>query len=121
MAPSALPSLGPKSGRYCWVTPISSGISGTQDKIRSGPIRTAFSGAQKWGVLLRNPCVTGQPPKRGKIKSGYITLAFSGAKKWAVLLRNPCVIHDPHKRGQSQKWLHPPCFLERAKVEGIAM
>ena len=66
------------------------------DKIRIGYITPAFSRAQKWAVLLRNPCVLGGSPIEGdEIRSGYITRAFSRARKWAVLLRNPCVLRGP--------------------------
>ena len=58
-------------------------------------------------ALLRNPCVLGDPQKRGQIRSGYVTLAFSGAKKSPELLRD-------------QKWLHQPCLLKGQEVGGSA-
>ena len=53
-----------KNGRICCVT-LFSGVPNRGDKIRSGYITSAFSGAHKWAELLRNPCVLWGPQKRG--------------------------------------------------------
>ena len=62
---SPLPSLGPKSGRICYATLAFSVIptAKRKDKIRIGCLSSAFSGAQKWAELLRNPCILGGPEK----------------------------------------------------------
>ena len=63
MATPTLPSLGPKRRRNCYVTSAFSGIPNAklEDKIRSGYLTFAFSGAQKRAELLRNPCILGDP------------------------------------------------------------
>ena len=54
------------------------------DKIRSGYLTPAFSGAHKWAEMLRNPCILREPQTKGdKIRKGYLTPAFSGAQKRA--------------------------------------
>ena len=60
----------------------------------------AFSKAQKWAELLRNPCILGGPnATRGeKIRSGYLGLAFSEVPKGAELLRNPCILGGPNAK-----------------------
>ena len=126
MTTSPLPSPGPKRGRNCYVTPAFSGIPNAKrgEKIRSGYLTLAFSGAQKRAKLLRNPCILGNPQRqRGqKIRSGYLTLAFSGAQKRAELLRDPCILGNPKRqaRGQNQKWLPHACILRGPKEGGIA-
>ena len=79
MATSPLPFQGAKSGRNCFVTPAFSGVPNKGDKIRSGYITHAFSGAQKWAELLRNTGVLGVPNKGEKIRSGYITLPLQNS------------------------------------------
>ena len=59
MATSPLPSLAPKRGRTCYVTPAFLGVPNKGYKIGSCCLTLAFSGAQKWAKLLRNPCVLG--------------------------------------------------------------
>ena len=81
MATSPLPSLGPKRGPNCYLTPAFSGIPNAKrgEKIRSGYLTPAFAGAQKRAELLRNPCILGDPQRQA--------------------------------RGQNQKWLPHPCLL----------
>ena len=43
------------------MTPPFSGIPKEGDKIRSGCLTLAFSGAHKRAELLRNPCILGMP------------------------------------------------------------
>ena len=63
------------------------------DGLPSGYITLAFSGAQKWAVLL---CLLPRSPREeDKIRSGYITRAFYGGRKWAVLLPNDFVPGGP--------------------------
>ena len=51
----------PINGRSCYVTPMFVGVPGKGDKIKSGCIISAFSGAHKWAQLLHDPCVLGAP------------------------------------------------------------
>ena len=68
------PSWGPKRGRICYVTPTFSGIPNTKhgqqnqkwsptkgNKIRSGCLTPAFSGAQKRAEMLHHPCILRSP------------------------------------------------------------
>ena len=54
------------------------------DKIRSGYLTPAFSGAHKWAELLHNPCILGGPQTRGQ------------NQKW---LPHPCLLWGPQVGG----------------------
>ena len=58
VAASPLPSRGPTRGRICYATPAFSMVPNKGDKIRSGCLTLAFSGAHKRAVL-RHPCILG--------------------------------------------------------------
>ena len=104
---SPLFSRGPKRGQKCYATPTFSGIPNGErgeqnqkwsptkgNKIRSGYLSPAFSGAQKRAEMLRHACILGDPQHRGTYsevatsplpsrgpKRGqkcYVTPAFSG-------------------------------------------
>ena len=68
MATSPLPSLGPKKGRDCGVTPAFSGIPNAkhEEKIRSGNLTPTFLGAQKGAGLLCNPCILRGPQHQAR-------------------------------------------------------
>ena len=86
----ALPCLDQK----CYALPFSG------DKIRSGCLTIAFSGAQKRAEVLHNPCILRGPQTKGdKIRIGGLTAAFWGAQKRAEVLRNPCVLGSPQTKG----------------------
>ena len=120
-AASPPPSRGPKRGRNCGITPAFSGIPTKGNKIRSGYLTPAFSGAQKRAELRHNPCILGDTGKRGtksevaaspppsrRPKRGWncdITPAFSGI---------------PNKGERNQKWLPHPYLLGGPKEGGIA-
>ena len=74
VAASPLPSRGPTSGRNCYITLAFSGVPKQRDKIKSGYLTPAFSGAHKWAELLRNPSFSGVPKQgdnsRGHAKTG---------------------------------------------------
>ena len=55
--------LGGKRGQNCYITPAFSGVPNAKcgEKIKSGCLTPAFSGAQKRAELLRNPCILGGP------------------------------------------------------------
>jgi hypothetical protein len=68
------------------------------NKIRSGYLTHAFSGAQKRAEMLRHLCIMRGPttPSAGnKIRSGYLTPTFSGAQKRAEMLHHPCILGGP--------------------------
>ena len=56
----------PKGGGTVRQPLRSRGSPGKRDMIKSGYITLAFSGAQKWAVLLCDPCVLGDPHKRAQ-------------------------------------------------------
>ena len=87
VATSPLPSRGPKRGQKCYVTPASRGSSAKGNKIRSGYITPAFSGAQNWADWLHNPCLLGGPQQWGLIQ------------KW---LHNPCHLTSAQNGGTSK-------------------
>ena len=94
VATSLLPSRGPKRGRKCYVTPAFLAVPNTKrgEKLISGCLTPAFSGAQKRVEVLRNPCILGGPqhqargenqkglPSRGPKRGWncYATHAFLG-------------------------------------------
>ena len=83
LAPSPLPSRGPKRGQACYVTPAFSGVPKRGDKIRIGCLTPAFSGAETpsaGGELEVVPSpLPSRGPKRGR--NCYATPAFSGVPK----------------------------------------
>ena len=81
MASSPLLSRWPKRGRNCCVTPAFTGIpkAKREEKIRSGYLTFAFSGAQKKAELLRNPCILGDPQRQARGQN----------QKW---LPHPCLL-----------------------------
>ena len=86
VATSPLPSRRPRRGWLCYVTPAFYGVPRIGDKIKSGHITPAFSGAHKWAEYLRNPCVLRGSQKRGQNQKWVHHPYFSGAHKWAELL-----------------------------------
>ena len=103
MAASPLPSREPKRGRKFYVTNALSGIPNAkckkqnqkwsptkENKIRSGCLTHAFSGAQKRAEMVRDPCILGDPQRQ-----------MQKAKSEVV----------PNKGEQNQKWLPHPCLL----------
>ena len=69
------------------------------NKIRSGCLALAFSGAQKRAEMLRHPCILGDPQRQAR-----------GAKSEVV----------PNKGEQNQEWLPHPCLLRGPKEGGNA-
>ena len=87
---------GPKEGGNAMSPPLLGDPQTKGDKIRSGSLTHAFSGAHKWAEMLHHPCILGIPKtKGGKIRSGYHTLALSGAQKRAEMLRHHCILGGP--------------------------
>ena len=107
LAASPLRSRGPKEGLKCYETPVFSRVPNKGDKIRSGCLNLAFSGAQKRVEVLQNPCVLGGPqtrgqgsevvasplpsrvPKRGR--NCYQTCVFSGVPDKGDKIRSGCL------------------------------
>ena len=114
-----------------WATsPLHSWGSPTKgNKIRSGCLTCAFSGAQKGAKMLRHPCILGVPnakrgeqhqrwcpTKRNKIRSGCHIIPFSKAQKRLDGLHHPCILGDPQQRGKkTEVWLCDPCHLRGPK------
>ena len=81
-------SQGPIRGPNCYVTLAFSGFPHIKNgnKIRSGYLTPAFSGAQKRAQLLRNPCILGGPQQQERGQN----------QKW---LPYPCLLGGPQERG----------------------
>ena len=94
VATSAMPSRGPKRGQNCYVIPACSGILNAKrrEKMRSGYLTPAFSGAQKKAELLRNPCILGDPQPKARGQK----------QKWAELLCNPCIFGGPQRQARAE-------------------
>ena len=93
------------------------------EKIRSGSLTLAFSGAQRRGEL-RNPAFWGIPnaKHRDKFRKGRLTYSFLRAKRRGELLCGPCVLRGPQRQAWvlNQKWLPHPYLLGGPKEAGIA-
>ena len=89
-----MPSQEPKRGQKCYVTPACSGIPNAKrrEKMRSGYLTPAFSGALKMAELLRNPRILGHPQRQARGQK----------QKWAELLRNPCIFGGPQRQSQGE-------------------
>ena len=83
VATSPLPSRGPTKGRTCYVAPAFSGVPKQGDKIKSGDLTLAFSGAQMRAEVLCNYCVLACPHQ---------------GQKWPP---HPCLLWGPHKGGSA--------------------
>ena len=74
------------------------------DKMRSGYLTPAFSGAQKRAEMLPHPCILGDPETKGdKIRSGYHARSFLRAQKRAEMLHHPCILGDSRTKGDKIK------------------
>ena len=68
-----------------------------RDKIRSGCLTLAFSGAQ---TTILAPTILGDPQIKGdKIRIGSFTPDFLGFHKWAEMLCHPCILGIPKTTG----------------------
>ena len=95
VATSPLPSRGPKRGRKCYFTPAFSGVPNTKrgEKIRSGYLTDAFSGAQKRAEMLCHPCILGGPQRQ----------AWGEDQKW---LPHAYLLGGPKEGGNAPSPLH---------------
>ena len=123
LAASPLPSPGPKNGRNCYATPAFSGVPNAKrgDGIRIGCLTRAFSGAQKWAELLRNPCILGGPQRQARAEN-------QNSLPHPYLLRGPKVggiatqpLHSgaSRTRERNRNWVPHPCLLWGPKFAGI--
>ena len=99
VAASPLSSRRPKRGRKCYITSAFLGIPNIGDKVKSGCLTLAFSGAQKRAEMLRHPCILRDPQHQ-----------VWQAKSEVV----------PNIGEQNLKWLPHPCLLGGAKEGGNA-
>ena len=82
------------------------------NKLRSGGLNYAFSGAQKRAEMLRHPCILGEPQQRGTISEvAASALPFRGPKRGRKSCVTPAFSGIPNKGEQNQKWLPHPCLL----------
>ena len=85
-----LHSRGPKRGRKCYVTPAFSAVPNAKrgEKIKSGGLTLAFSGAQKRVEVLRNPCILGGPQRQARGEN----------QKWRP---HTCLLRGPKEGGSA--------------------
>ena len=88
MATSPPPSRGPMSGRNCYVTLAFLEVPDKGDKIRSGCLTPAFSGAYKWLNCYVTGAFPGFPNKGDRIKSDYLTSSTC----WGITSEQNCYI-----------------------------
>ena len=104
MATSPLPSQGPTRRRNCYAPRAFSWLSHAKkrEKIRSGYLTPAFSGAYKTAQLLRNPCILRVPnPKNGdKTSSGYLTHASGGPRRGPTCYITPAFAGIPNPKSR---------------------
>ena len=83
-------SRGPKKGRKCYVIPAFSGVPNAKrgEKIRSGCLTPAFSGAQNRAEVLRNPCILRGPQRQERGEN----------QKW---LPHPYLLGGPKQGGSA--------------------
>ena len=92
MATSPRPSRGPKGRRNGYVTLAVSGVPNAKrgDKITSGYLSPAFSGAQKRAELLCNPCILGglQCQAQGQNQKKWLphTYLIEGPKEGGIAM-----------------------------------
>ena len=100
-----LPSRGPTNGRKCYITLAFSGVPNANawNKIRSGCLTTAFSGAHKCAELLCNPCNLKRPQTREQNRKWLPHHCLLGGRKRAVLLRNHCILGGPQRQARGTK------------------
>ena len=115
---SPLPSRGPKRGHNCCLTLAFSRVTNEGDRIGSGCLTPAFSGAKTGAELIPNPCNCGSPQQRGQ---NVATSPLPFRQKRAELLRNPCILGQPQQRLQNHNWLPHPCVLGGLKADKFAM
>ena len=115
---SPLPCWGPKRERKCQITPSFSGIPQQGNKIRSGCLTPAFSGAQRGAHVLSNPCVLGRTQTTGQSEKWQPQPCLLGVQNRAKKLRNPCVVGGPETRRQNQKLQPQTCLLGGPKRGG---
>ena len=66
VAASSLSSRGHKKGRKCYVTPAFLGPPTKGNKIKSGCLTPAFSGAHMGPEVLRHPCILKDPQRQAR-------------------------------------------------------
>ena len=94
---------GPKEGGNA-MSPLHSRGSPTKgNKIKSGPLTLAFSGAPKRAEMLRKAYVLEDPQPSGQNQKWLPHPSLSGAQKRAEMLRRPCILGGPQQRAGKSK------------------
>ena len=122
-----MPSQEPKGGQKRHVTPAFLAVPDAKhkeqnqtwsrtkgNKIRSGCLTPAFSGAQKRAEMLRHPCILRRPQERGR-KSEVATspLPSRGPERGqqCYVTRAFYRVRNAERGEENQKWLPHPCLL----------
>ena len=86
-----------------------------------GCLSHAFSGAQKWAELLRQPSILGGPQQRGaKSELAASAMPSRGPKSGRKCYVTPAFSGVPNKGEQNQNSLPQPCLLGGPKAGGSA-
>ena len=114
---STLHSRAPKRGRECYITPAFSGIPNAKrgeenqkwsptkgNKIGSGCLTPAFSGAQNRAEMLHHPCIVGGPQRQAREGKSEV-VPNTGEKNWKWL-PHPCLLGGPKEGGNATSPLH---------------
>ena len=115
---------GPKEDRIATSHLDSWGSPTKGNKIRSGCLTPAFSGAQKRAEMLRHPCILGGTQRQApgaKSEVAASTMLSRGPKRGRKCYVTPAFSGMPNKREQNQKWLPDPCLLGGPKEGGNDM
>ena len=99
---SPLPSWGATSGRQCYLTLKYSVIPKTKrDKIKSGYLTYALSGAHAWAEVLRQSCILGDPQKQGGQNQKWQphTCLLGGPQVGGNATSAVCTRGSPRQRG----------------------
>ena len=112
---------GPKEGRNA-TSPLHSQGSPTKgNKIKSGCLNPAFSGAQKRAEMLRHPFILGGPQQREtKSEVAVSPMPSPGPKRGPKCYVTPTFSGVTNKGKQNQQWVPQPCLLRGPKEGGNA-
>ena len=102
------------------MSPLHCRVSSTKgNKIRSGCLTLAFSGAQKRAEVVHHPCILGGPQqRRTKSEVAASPLPFQGTKRGHKCYITRPFSGVPNKRVPKQKWMPHPCLLKGPKEGG---
>ena len=112
----------PKEGGNATSPLHSRGSTTKGNKMKSGYLTPAFSGAHKRAEMLCHPCILGHPKQREtKLNVATSPLPSWGAKRGQTCYVTPAFSGINNKGEQNEKWLPHPCLLGGPKEGRNAM